>query len=109
MAAALDMPCSFCYYANMACKPISAFHAIYHFAFLYRILDFTHNLKKNHKKSYFLTISTLCVKTNTAFNCFMLALFSPKNIPLGTGFAKITKPVPREFSLFVTIQCHRAI
>ena len=48
MAAALDMPCSFCYYANMACKPISAFHAIYHFAFLYRILDFTHNLKKNH-------------------------------------------------------------
>ena len=41
------MPCSFCYYANMACKPIFAFHAIYHFAFLYRILDFTHNLKKN--------------------------------------------------------------
>ena len=31
----------------MACKPIFAFHAIYHFAFLYRILDFTHNLKKN--------------------------------------------------------------
>lgn len=45
--AALDMPCSFCYYANMACKPIFAFHAIYHFAFLYRTLDFTHNLKKN--------------------------------------------------------------
>ena len=41
------MPCSFCYYANMACKPISVSHAIYHFAFLYRILDFTHNLKKN--------------------------------------------------------------
>lgn len=31
----------------MACKPFSVFHAIYHFAFLYRILDFTHNLKKN--------------------------------------------------------------
>lgn len=46
-ATALDMPCSFCYYANMACKPIFAFHAIYHFAFLYRTLDFTHNLKKN--------------------------------------------------------------
>lgn len=45
------MPCSFCYYANMACKPIFAFHAIYHFAFLYRILDFTHNLKKNHQNT----------------------------------------------------------
>ena len=33
----------------MACKPIFAFHAIYHFAFLYRTLDFTHNLKKNQK------------------------------------------------------------
>lgn len=33
----------------MACKPIFAFHAIYHFAFLYRTLDFTHNLKKNRK------------------------------------------------------------
>ena len=45
--AALDMPCSFCYYANMACKPIFAFHAIYHFAFLYRTMVFTHNFKKN--------------------------------------------------------------
>ena len=33
----------------MACKPIFAFHAIYHFAFLYRTLVFTHNLKKNQK------------------------------------------------------------
>lgn len=31
----------------MACKPFSVFHAIYHFAFLYHTLDFTHNLKKN--------------------------------------------------------------
>ena len=46
-AAALDMPCSFCYYANMACKSFSVFYAIYHVAFLYRILDFTHNLKKS--------------------------------------------------------------
>ena len=46
------MPCSFCYYANMACKPIFAFHAIYHFAFLYRTLDFTHNLKKNPENTY---------------------------------------------------------
>lgn len=41
------MPCSFCYYANMACKSFSVFYAIYHVAFLYRILDFTHNLKKS--------------------------------------------------------------
>ena len=31
----------------MARKPISVSHAIRHLAFLYRILDFTHNLKKN--------------------------------------------------------------
>lgn len=31
----------------MACKSFSVFYAIYHVAFLYRILDFTHNLKKS--------------------------------------------------------------
>ena len=41
-----ELPCSFRYYANMARKPIFAFHAIHHFAFLYRTLEFTHNLKK---------------------------------------------------------------
>ena len=46
------MPCSFCYYANMACKPFPVFYAIHNFAFLYPTLDFTHNLKKNRKKSY---------------------------------------------------------
>ena len=33
----------------MACKSFSVFYAIYHVAFLYRILDFTHNLKKSRK------------------------------------------------------------
>ena len=45
----LDTPCSFCHYADMSCKSFPVFHAIYHFTFLYRILDFTHNLKKNPK------------------------------------------------------------
>ena len=48
----LDTPCSFCYYADMSCKSFPVFHAIYHFTFLYRILDFTHNLKKNPKIMY---------------------------------------------------------
>ena len=31
-------------------KPIFAFHAIHHLAFLCRILDFTHNLNKNRSR-----------------------------------------------------------
>ncbi len=71
-AAALDMPCSFCYYANMACKPIFAFHAIYHFAFLYRILDFTHNLKKNRVFSAFI------YRISPAVHCYYKLHLYPK-------------------------------
>ena len=49
----LDTSCSFCHYANMSCKSFSASRTIHSFAFLYRTLDFIHNLKKHlHNLSY---------------------------------------------------------
>ena len=46
-AAALDMPCFFCYYANDGVKDDFRLSRHHFFASLYRTLDFTHNLKKS--------------------------------------------------------------
>ena len=46
-AAALDMPCFFCYYANDGVKADFRLSRHHFFASLYRTLDFTHNLKKS--------------------------------------------------------------
>ena len=83
------MPCSFCYYANMVCKPIFAFRAIYHFAFLYRILDFTHNLKKNPFVNINIQIHMHPQKSQTLLDIyFFIGFFNLKSKMFNINFFK---------------------